>query len=891
MVSAMDGGCERRRRGPVAAGATAVLILTACGGRTSDPVGPRPLLAEGYSEERLLTREVVLDELALDLRRADAVGQLRTSGLDHAVEGQGLRIRPHGRDPQLTFRRSDLPFNRLEIEMTSAADGRLEVFWAPEGESFDAGRVEGTAVRSSPDPRVYVVDLWNQIRPWSAGYRLRIDPIDGPLEVTIHSIRLLRIARLPAPSDEPLFGKVSFGGETRAAVAVRPGVALETVVDVTSDAVLSFSTALAQEPGGEATLEVEARRWLGKRRLYERRFGPGEGAGWRAARVSLEGLSPGRWRLRFSVGAEPDADGDLVAGLVAGPRILHRTVSPRRPNVLLVSLDTLGAASLRPGDDGSAPAPFLAELAAEGTAFTNAFANASVTHLSHASLLTGREPLGTGLGWLGGRLRAEAAVAEAFRRAGYATAAFTGGVLVTEALGFDQGFERFYEHDTLHNRWSHQTDIDALADRLGGWLAERGPSEPPAFVFLHAYEVHGPFRRRDDVLRLGGEAASSPLAREAYLSLVHMKGRLPAPIGELGPWIRRLAPDGSAAGLNGLEPSPADLEVGRAYHRSEISHADRTLRSLFGRLEATGFLEDAIVVVTSDHGEAFGEHGLLEHGLLYAENLHVPLLLWSPGRVPAGQRLSAQVSSVDVAPTLLELAGLPAPAATEGRSLVPWLRGETSEHREFGVFVPGNGLAWYAKDRRKLALRAALAQENFGVVELFDLDADPGETRNLWHGADTLPDEWQERVRATVDRLPGLHVLVGELPAGDYDIEFDGVARPSDALYGFWLARLASEPPTSSGYRCRVRVGSESRLVLLGEAARRPVVLSILGTGEAQPWTFTVDPAIAKAGASHIMDEGGERALPVRWVEGYVRRGEGLPAKDRERLEDLGYLQ
>lgn len=851
----------------------------------------RSLIHDRWSESRLLSEERALDEWLLDFADPEALGQIRVSGAEAERVAEGLRLRPLGDDPILATLRTDLAFNRVEVEMASAADGSLAVFWAPAGSRFDSEHQKRLEVRRSTEIRRYVCDLWDEVVPVQAGYRFRIDPIDGAHEVTIRSIRLVRMARVPPGGDVPPAGKVVFRGETRSAVALRPGADLEEAVDVDHDDELSFSVAPARDNTVPARLRVIARRGESEVPLWERRFAPGEEPAWRLVRLPLERLRPGRWRIVFSSGPRAE-EAAIALVLVAGPRVVATAAPRRRPNVLLISLDTLGAAHLGSAR-GGASAPFLEGLAAEGALFSDAFSTASITHVSHSSILTGREPVDAGLAWLGGHLRSEASVAEAFRQAGYATAAFTGGVLVSEALGFDQGFELFFQNDTLHNRWARQTDIEELTGRLAGWVEAEG-EDRPTFLFLHSYEIHGPYGRHEEALSLPAGAAASPLAAEPWLNMDHMRGMLGRPKEELGPWMQHLDGDGRATTFAGLRLSEDDLDVARAYYHSEISYTDGVLRRLFERLEADGFLDDAIVVVTADHGEAFGEHGLLQHGLLYGEDLHVPLIVWAPERVQPGRRIGTQVSSLDIAPTLLDLAALPPTRGMDGRSLSPLLEDGHGDDRGFEAFVPGNGLAWYTEGREKLVLRAALDQESFGLVELFDLARDPGETENLMQGGAELEGPWRSRVRDTVARLPGLHIPLGVLDPGEYRLEIDGGRGFLETLYAFGLERLAGEAPVENdwGYRCRVRIGTDSRLVVLGDGPQRALTI-VLSKAGAAPLHFTISPADLDAGPGRIAAEEGGVALPVLRVgsEATVAPTEGLSEEDRERLRDLGYLQ
>lgn len=857
------------------------------------PEGPRGrwIAPQTYDERRLLTDERILDEVVLDFTRPGSMQRIRVSGARVERVPAGLRLSPEDGDPRVVLDPVEGAFNRVVAELAASHEGRLQVFWADAGEPFEDARAKGLRVSRSSAARPYTADLRDEpVRP---GSRFRIDPIEGPHEVTLRSIRLQRVAYVPAHEGSgPVFGKVISGGETRSAALLRPGTSLTTTVEVRRGDELRFAAGSSRDNTVASRLAVTARRGDAEVELWQRSFPAGEGSAWQQVRLPLDELHADEWEIAFSLEART-GERDIAMALISAPRLIHLGVKRRRPNIVLVSLDTLGAAHIGLTEGDGAPTPVLRELARQGTYFTEAFANASVTHASHASMLTGREPQEAGLTGTEGRLLPATSVANAFREAGYATAAFTGGVLVTEALGFDQGFEVFFQSDTLHREWAQQTDIEELTARLERWLETEGDGRP-TFLFLHSYEVHGPFVRHQTELDLPAEAAASPLAEDPLLSLRHMRGLRPRALGSLGEWVHHPGEGGRAETLSERELRAADVAVARAYYHSEITYADAVLGELFSRLRETGFLDDAVVAVTADHGEAFAEHGLLQHGLLYEENLHVPLILWGPGRVPSGRRIDTQVSSMDIAPTLLDLAALPRIGGMRGTSLRPLLEAGRGEDRAFEVFVPRNGFAWYDAARKKLVLRAALTQEGFGRDELFDLSTDPLEADDLLENDRPLPAGWRARVRHSIAALPGLHMALGELEPGDYRLDLEGRGDLLDALYAFGLTRLESGGGKGPAYHCRVRIGNQSSLVLMRAAPGDSLVVALTPEGGSSR-RFVIDPAGIGDGTGRVVSEGGGQAFSVLWVgvDGppAAETADGLTEEERQHLRDLGYVQ
>jgi arylsulfatase A-like enzyme len=363
-------------------------------------------------------------------------------------------------------------------------------------------------------------------------------------------------------------------------------------------------------------------------RLLARSLDPGraEHRRWFDARIDLSRWRGDRVRLEFLVAAGP-GDGPPAEGAYADPWIRAAPDEAARPNVMLVSIDTLRARNVGAYGYARDTTPFLDEWAAGGALFENAITASVTTAPSHMSLFTGLYPVNHGMRTgLDRRLPGTPTAAAAFRAAGYHTAAFTEDGYIIRERGFGEGFAEFTENPGEKRRGPGHVRVTFGQARR--WLEHR--ARRPFFLFVHTYQVHSPFRPPDEYAGLfEGDGAPGPA--EA--------------------WARRMRD---------------------AYDR-EIRFVDDQLRVL---LAALGDAADrTLVAVVSDHGEEFAEHGLFQHGgAVYEETLRVPMIFRGPG-VPAG-RYAAPVSLIDVTPTLLELAGLPPPAQQDGVSLVPLLRGE-----------------------------------------------------------------------------------------------------------------------------------------------------------------------------------------------------------------------
>lgn len=368
--------------------------------------------------------------------------------------------------------------------------------------------------------------------------------------------------------------------------------------------------------------------------------------------------------------------------------------------VVLVLIDTLRADALglygHPVDD----APRLSALARQGVLFERVIAPSSWTKTSMASILTARDPGAHGVRRVTDVLPEElTTLAEAFADAHWATLGVNTNPWLKPRFGFEQGFERY------------ETAVFADAPRVVGWGLQlldeqRGGDDRPTFLSLHLMDVHAPYTPPREVF-------DAPPLRVPGL------GRVPD--AELEQAFRK----------QGLR-APGVAERVRALYQAELAATDRALGVLLDGLEQRGLSKRALIVVTADHGEAFGEHGSTEHGSnLYPEVLQVPLVLWSPGRLPAGLRVSAQVRSIDVAPTLLALAAIPTPTGFQGLAL-PGLDGAPAAGRTAQAAVGLNDGA-PDHDFRAVVTRDALYIHDRlgGGVEFYDLRTDPGAGTDL----------------------------------------------------------------------------------------------------------------------------------------------------------------
>jgi len=342
--------------------------------------------------------------------------------------------------------------------------------------------------------------------------------------------------------------------------------------------------------------------------------------------------------------------------------------------VVLVSIDTLRADHLPAYGYAAGSTPNLDGLAREGVVFDDLYSHCPLTLPAHASLLTGLLPPHHGVrDNIGFRLGADRlTLATRFRAAGLRTGGAVSAYVLRSATGIAQGFDFFDDaievEGGTESIGSLQRDGALTTRALSAWI--EGQKGARLFAFLHLYEPHSPYT-----------------------------------------------------------PPPAHRGHALAYD-GEIAYADELVGRLLATLRKEGLYDRAILAVTSDHGEGLGDHGEQEHGIfLYREAVHVPLVLRLPGGVRAGTRVKGTIAQADLAPTLLDLAGVAAPAGLDGVSLRAALAGAAAGH-------PVYSETWYPRYHFGWSELFAATDDRYRYVraprpELFDLSADGGERRNL----------------------------------------------------------------------------------------------------------------------------------------------------------------
>jgi choline-sulfatase len=364
------------------------------------------------------------------------------------------------------------------------------------------------------------------------------------------------------------------------------------------------------------------------------------------------------------------------------------------PNVFLITIDTIRADHVHCYGYDKIQTPALDALAADGIRFTEAFTPSPITNTSHTTILTGLLPSSHGVTDFAVPLAASHATwAELLKSKGYHAAAFIGAVILDAkslAPGLDRGFDfydNFPEHSESKSRWGRveRRGMDVV-QHAEAWLTSHPAG--PKFTWVHLYDPHDPYEP-------------------------------PVPF--------------------------SDTYKDRLYD-GEIAYADSALGNFVQYLKKAGWYENSLIIVVGDHGEGLGEHREETHGIfLYDSTTHVPLIIKLPRQKNAGKVVEAQVRTLDILPTALDLVTIPAPDSLDGKSLTPYFAGEKADRIAIGETDYPLRFGW--------APLRSVRTEGMKLIEapkpeLYDLRADPQELSNKYEPENAAVEKLQKLLPA-----------------------------------------------------------------------------------------------------------------------------------------------
>ncbi len=641
-------------------------------------------------------------------------GRMHIRDGDLLVQGEGgTPVLTAPKQPTIDWRL----YQAIEIRMSSEGSGEVKIKIG----DYEAKRSLGP----SGQYNVYHFDL--DIDAPKGSRALAIMPTNSLRDsVAIHSIKLIpKPANFTKPYGKDFLGK---SDEYREAIYIHsPSVMTFSVAvasgshlhvglgSISKESAMTFRISIAgatgdlyskivTDPDQWADADIDLSRWAGKS-------------------VSL--------RLK----AESNRDGAIA--LWSSPILTARSQAPSvRPNVLIYTIDTLRADHASVYGYSRNTTPFLKKLGASGIVFEDCQAQATWTKPSVASLMTSLYSFTHGIIGDADTIPSGATtIAEQLRRAGYVTASIVASPFVGRATGLERGFDYLLESPVIlrrHNQTKERdTDSEALNDIAFHWLDQH--HEEPFFLYAHSTDPHAPYNPPPPFDSAFAKPAESAEFTRDFLSFRNEKGY------------------GGGMVLNPAMAAKEGINADRFIHQAidrydgEIQHNDRSLEFLIGKLKQLGVLENTIVIVVSDHGEEFFDHGWTAHGhSVYQELTHSVLVMSYPKLFPVARRINEPVQLIDVMPTLLETLGLKPPQLIEGQSLVPLALGRPFERQGLVVsskfaaphpmgLVPENQVDSFAiaDSKWKFIYRNKAAKVGIKKVELYDRMVDLTELHDL----------------------------------------------------------------------------------------------------------------------------------------------------------------
>ncbi len=428
----------------------------------------------------------------------------------------------------------------------------------------------------------------------------------------------------------------------------------------------------------------------------------------------------------------------LLASSFAYSQVVNRSAKnppPRRtkPNLLLITVDTLRADRLAPYGYSQVKTPWISHLATDGVLFDRAIAQVPLTLPSHCSIMTGMNPPSTGVHDQVGFVLSDkhATLAEQLKHAGYETAAFVASSVLAARTGLSRGFDTY---------------SDPAKARAGSMAGPEGPE-----------------RRADSVIR------------EA-LAWIQAPGR-----GRFFVWVHLYDPHAPYR-----PPEPYASQYKSDPYEGEIAYVDSALGNLLRSAIVQHWYDNSVIVLASDHGESLGEHGEQTHGFfVYDSTLRVPLIVKLPHSRWKGTSVADQVRNIDILPTVLEVVGLERSTDIQGESLLPRMAGKIGSADLLAyseTYFPYYHFRWSPL----LSLRSSKYEYiSAHRPELYNLKTDPGERNNIASQHSALSSTFFQKLSIMVDAVPTLNE--------DYDAK---VAKQLAGLGYVGLPRKQTPPPS-----------------------------------------------------------------------------------------------
>lgn len=590
----------------------------------------------------------------------------------------------------------------------------------------------------------------------SAVQPLLVMPTDSVNDiVAISSIELIpRKAEFPQPSGRRMIGK---GEEYRDTIFVHSPSSVAYDVAVPASARLHFGLGITDK-----RTPVEFRLLAGSREVFSKTLADVQT--WEDEDVDLSSFGGRTVKLSFQTASAKEG----TLGLWANP-LLTTSAPKNRPNVLIYMIDTLRADHASLFGYARDTTPYLKSLGARGMVFDDCQVQATWTKPSVASLMTSLYSFTHGIRRDDDTIpKGATTLAEQLRAAGYVTASLLTNPLAGRLSGLQRGFDYVLEWQAVTRhvnvKEDRATDSAALNRALFPWLEQH--RDEPFFVYAHATDPHAPYQPPAAFEAKFANPAETPAFERDFFKL------------------KKLALSHGGFGVNRDLCVKAGVDPGRFIARAldrydaKVLHNDWRFQQLTEKMRQLGILDNTLIVVVSDHGEEFWEHGWTGHGQsLYQELARGVLLMWNPRLIPVSRRIADPVQLIDVMPTVLDLLGLKIPETAQGQSLLPLIKGQPFQRRgpvitsrfahpysQRNELLPENHIDSVGEldANWKLIYREKAKEVGMNKVELYDRRSDRGDKRNVATENPQEVDRMMTELGKWMDQQRQIRSLLGQ---------------------------------------------------------------------------------------------------------------------------------
>jgi arylsulfatase A-like enzyme len=556
--------------------------------------------------------------------------------------------------------------------------------------------------------------------------------------------------------------------ETRTALFAPVGTTYEFPVDLNEGAILKFGFAIDDIYSEERRVPIEFNVLIVRQNkgnddsFYSEILFSNNPAdlGWHDRSMPIKNIS-GKVKIRFVTNIHiPIRDPKEIFAYWSHLVVLNPTYKKKnKPNVILISLDTLRADHLEIYNYKRETAPDMTRYASDFVIFKNCWSQWCRTLESHQSIMTGLYEVEHKIPEHYNSTPSHlVTLAELMKTKDYITAAFTGASRVSANYGFCKGFDSYYDNEF----WKGDgVELPENWQRAKTWLKENAGTD--FFLFFHTYQIHGPYKtdmiKYDNMFNPANKGYDLPDLRIKRIGKEKDVDKIVWSLAS--PWKPINAGDQDI--IQGLQD----------YYDGSIRFTnDYFIKDLILYLKQLGIYNDTIVVILSDHGEEFFDHGGFEHkDGVYEENIHVPLLIKFPHSRFGGKIITENVQTIDVLPTLMEMLGIKFSHKVSGKSLVRLIKGKTNiDSRKRLVYSQSPSRFAVKKDKLKLILKARVdnsLQGKIRRIEIYDLAKDPKELHPI--KIDDLSEHkylYNELFHTFILKKGGIHIIFSETLKG-----------------------------------------------------------------------------------------------------------------------------